>query len=90
MRRWHRITGEGGRDIASIKTAWRGALRRSGIEPARPHNLKHTAVTWAMQRGGKINSLANFFGTTAAVLERVYGHHHPEYQDDAVRVMEER
>jgi hypothetical protein len=30
-----------------IKTAWRGAIRRAGLDPGlRPHDLRHTWATW--------------------------------------------
>ena len=48
-----------------------------------PHCLRHTAATWGMQSGTEVNKLAGFLGMTAEMLERVYGHHSPDFQDDA-------
>lgn len=55
-----------------------------------PHLLKHTAITWAMQRGADLWDAASFFGTSVATLEKTYGHHHPDHQSTAVEAMESR
>lgn len=93
LRRWHRNSAEwviewDGKPVDGIRTSWRAAVRRSGIADARPHDLKHTAVTWAMIAGVDMHAAAGFFGTTRDVLESVYGHHHPDFQSDAVRAMD--
>jgi integrase len=44
-----------------------------------PHTLRHTAATWLMQRGVPIWQAAGFLGMSAEMLERTYGHHHPDY-----------
>lgn len=95
LRRWHRMGGRfvveyRGDPVKAIKTAWNAAVRRSGIEDAHPHDLRRTAVTWAMQRGVNTNDAAGFFGMTRDMIERVYGVHHPDYQESAVRAMEGR
>ena len=48
-----------------------------------PHVLRHTAATWAMQNGGDLWQIAGFLGMTVEMLERVYGHHHPDFQRGA-------
>lgn len=48
-----------------------------------PHTLRHTAATWLMQRGVPIWQAAGFLGMSAEVLEKTYGHHHPDYLKDA-------
>ncbi|MGS5046046.1 MULTISPECIES: tyrosine-type recombinase/integrase [unclassified Mameliella] len=55
-----------------------------------PHTLKHTAITWAMQRGATIWDAAGYFGTSAETIERVYGHHSPHHQQSAVDAMNRR
>jgi hypothetical protein len=47
-----------------------------------PHILRHTAATWAMQRGLDVWAVAGWLGMSREVLERVYGHHHPDFQHD--------
>jgi len=40
-----------GQPIANIKTAWKAALRRSGIRPLRFHDLRHTFNTRLLELG---------------------------------------
>lgn len=53
-----------------------------------PHSLRHTAITWAMQNGAELHHVCGFFGLTAEMVERVYGHHHPDHQQSAIAAME--
>jgi hypothetical protein len=48
-----------------------------------PHTLRHTAATWLMQRGVPIWQAAGYLGMSAAMIERTYGHHHPDYMRGA-------
>jgi integrase len=52
-----------------------------------PHTLRHTAATWLMQRGVPIWQAAGFLGMSAEVLERTYGHHHPDYMRAAAHAI---
>jgi integrase len=52
-----------------------------------PHVLRHTAVTWMLQRGVPAWQVAGFAGMTLEMLERVYGHHHPDHLRDAARAL---
>jgi integrase len=47
------------------------------------HAFKHTAATWLMQLGTDRWSAADFLGITVAQLEDGYGHHHPDFQEEA-------
>jgi integrase len=47
------------------------------------HTLRHTKVTWLMQAGVPIWEVAGFAGMSVRTLERVYGHHHPDHQEQA-------
>ena len=99
LQRWRAADGEAathviewnGKPISSIKRAWREARERAGLGPeVTPHTLKHTAVTWAFQRGISLEDAADYFGTTAATLEGVYRQHSPDHQQRAVAIMERR
>ena len=82
MRRWeqngarHVVEVEGQR-VASVKRAWATAIREAGIDHATRHDLRHTAITWAMQSGVDKWEAAGFFGLTVDMIESTYGHHHP-------------
>ena len=77
-----------GKPVASIKTGFRAAVRRAGIEYCSPHALKHTAATWMMKDGIDLEKVARYLGTTKNVVERVYGHHAPDYLADASKALE--
>ena len=95
LRRWERngarfVVEVNGQRVGSVKTAWRTALSEAGIEHCRPHDLRHTAVTWAMQNGIDKWAAVGFFGVTLDLLEGTYGHHHPDYLRSAVEAMERK
>lgn len=80
-----------GRPVRDVDKAFRNAVRDAGL-PAdvTPHVLKHTAITWAMQNGMSKEEAASFFSTTVDVIERVYWHHSPFYQEEAAGKMGKR
>jgi len=95
LRRWERqgarfVVEVDGQRVGSLKTAWRTALAASGIDHCTKHDLRHTAVTWAMQRGADKWAAAGFFGLSLDMLESVYGHHHPDHLRSAVEAMERK
>ena len=95
LRRWERngaryVVEVDGQRVASVKTAWKRALAEAGIEHCTRHDLRHTAITWAMQHGADRWHATGFFGLSLDMLERVYGHHHPNYMRSAVEAMERK
>ena len=70
------------------RRAFRKPVELAGIDTENgdvtPHTLRHTAATWFMQHGTNMWVAAGYLGLTVEVLERVYGHHHPAYQAEAV------
>jgi integrase len=87
MRRWVRrglVTSHfvewQGAPVKSVKTAFKHAVALAGLwGKVTPHTLRHTAATWLMQRGVPIWQAAGFLGMSADMIERTYGHHHPDY-----------
>lgn len=49
-----------------------------------PHALRHTAITWMLQRGAKPSDVSALAGVTLAELERTYMHHSPDHQKSAL------
>jgi integrase len=69
--------------VASVRKSFAAAAKAAGIDRhITPHVLRHTAATWAMQRGVNVWDAAGRLGMSPEVLERVYGHHHPDFQLD--------
>ena len=95
LRRWERngarfVVEVDGQRVAEVKHSFATALKTAGIEHCTRHDLRRTAVTWAMQKGADKWAAAGFFGLSLDMLERVYGHHHPDYMRSAVEAMERR
>jgi integrase len=72
-----------GEPIKNIKKGFAAACARAGLEDVTPHVLRHTAATWLMQRGIPIWEAAGFLAMRPETLQRVYGHHHPDYMREA-------
>ena len=49
--------------------------------------LRHTAATWLMQRGTDIWQASGFLGMSPQVLINTYGHHHPDFMQDAAKAI---
>lgn len=73
-----------GKPVEKLRRSWDKACRRAGIpEEIVKHSLRHTAATWLMQKGVPHWEAAGYLGMTVETLERVYGHHHPDFQANA-------
>ncbi|WP_246032840.1 site-specific integrase [Falsirhodobacter xinxiangensis] len=79
-----------GARCGDIKTGWAALAEESGLTDVTPHTLRHTAITWAMQRGAAIWDAAGFFGASVETIESTYGHHHPAFQESARKAMDRR
>jgi integrase len=93
MRRWKRQDGDArlvirfkGQAVSRIKRSWKEACERAGITGASPHTLRHTRATWLMQAGVDIWEAAGHLGMSPAMLQSVYGKHHPTFQSKAAEV----
>lgn len=94
MRRWKRQDGNAcefvvhynGRAIVKIKRTWALACKAAQLKGASPHTLRHTRATWLMQRGIEPWEAAGHLGMSVDMLIRVYGKHHPSFQERAAEV----
>ena len=95
LRRWkdksiaHNYVVEwSGQPIKSVKTAFKSAVRLAKLGgKISPHTLRHTAATWLMQAGVDKWEAAGFLGMTVEMLDRVYGHHHPDHLRTAAKAI---
>jgi integrase len=77
-----------GRPVKSVKTAFKTAVKLAKLPgKVSPHTLRHTAATWLMQAGVDKWEAAGFLGMTMEMLDRVYGHHHPDHLKAAARAI---
>lgn len=92
MRRWARlgisrnyVIEWNGEPVERITRAFQSAVRLAGLgTDVIPHSLRHTCATWLAQRRVPIHEICGFLGMTRETFERVYGHHHPDFQAGAV------
>ncbi|TNE60268.1 MAG: site-specific integrase [Alphaproteobacteria bacterium] len=68
-----------GKPLKDIKRAFSTACKDAGIEGVTPHTLRHTGITWLVQRGVPLWEVAGFAGCSVEMIERTYGHHAPDY-----------
>jgi integrase len=84
-------TTDGAPLAGKIRSAWEGILEDAclGDDVVR-HSLRHTAATWLMQRGTDRWEAAGWLGMTLEQLENGYGHHHPDFQEEAAGAFGQR
>ncbi|MEC7161535.1 MAG: hypothetical protein VXW57_06980, partial [Pseudomonadota bacterium] len=82
----HVIEWQGER-VRSVRKALETARRRAGLPDVSAHVAKHTAVTWAFQRGMTMEQAEEWFSTSAATLRAVYRQHSPEHQKAQAEIM---
>jgi integrase len=76
-----------GEAVQSVKTGF-GTGRLAKLDgKVTPHTLRHTAATWLMQAGVDKWEAAGFLGMSVEMLDRVYGHHHPNHLRGAARAI---
>jgi integrase len=97
LKRWKRLDGYRddltichyhGAPVTAPRTAWDSVVKAAGLpttgpDKVTPHTLRHTKATWLMQAGVPIWEAAGFLGMSVKTLERVYGHHSPDHQEQA-------
>lgn len=96
LRRWREIDRANGMQIVvayqgaavgSIKTAWRSAVERAGLDAGVvPHVLRHTRATWMWAAHVPVHEAAASLGMTVEIYEAVYAHADPAWQARAAAV----
>ena len=77
--RSHVFTYEGNPVGKAGTLAWRKALKRSGIEKFRWHDLRHTWASWHVQNGTPLNILKELGGWASYEMVQRYAHLAPEH-----------
>lgn len=94
--RWERLTIFGpceyaGQIIQRQATGFEAARRLAGLgRDVTPHTLKHTCITWMLQKGVPVWEVAGFTGTSEAMIRQRYGHHCPDYMENARKALRRR
>lgn len=86
------VIHHGGEPIAGkVRTGWNNVRKDAGLGPEFvPHVMRHTCGTWLAQAGVDIWEAAGYLGMSAKTFERVYGHHHPDFQTEAAQALSSR
>lgn len=77
-----------GKPIKTIDEAFRSARAGSGIDHCSIHDLRRTCATWLVQKGIPTREIARMLGDTEEMIEKVYGHHSPEYLQNAANALD--
>ena len=78
-----------GRPVKSIKTAFRAAARRAGLEDVCPYTLRHTGATLLAASGVSMRQISGFLGHTTERTTELYAKHRPEFLMDAAATLDE-
>lgn len=94
LRRWKRLDGgtvsylchyDGGL-VGKLRRSFPQAAKRAGLTGITPHTLRHTRATWLMRAGIDPWEAAGSLGMSVEMLQRTYGHHHPDFQRRAAEI----
>lgn len=74
-----------GRPVKEIKSSWATVRQLAGLDNGEVvmHTLRHSAATWLMQAGVSIWEASGYLGMSPAILQKVYAHHHADFQNEA-------
>ncbi len=89
----HVLEMDGKPVVSNLKRSFRSAVKDAGLDPkvVTPKTLRHTAASWMVQDGMSLKKVAEFLGHgSTRMVEKHYGHLHPDYQREAVAVLENR
>lgn len=68
-----------GEPLTSPKTGWNAAVKRSGIDPVRWHDLRHTWASWHIQNGTPPEVLKELGGWSSLEQVMIYAHLAPSH-----------
>jgi integrase len=63
---------------------WQAAVKMTGLEDFRFHDLRHTFASWAVQRGATLPELKDLLGHSSLAMVMRYAHLSPEHLRSAV------
>ncbi len=75
-------------DASKLKGAFRQAVKESGIEHFRFHDLRHTFATRLVQKGVDLYKVSKLLGHKDISTTQRYAHHYPESLRDGVEILD--
>jgi integrase len=77
-----------GRPVESVKTALARACKLANLSAGvTAYTLRHTCASWLVAEGLPTRLVADFLGTSEAMILQHYGHLAPDYQDAAAKAI---
>lgn len=76
-----------GRPFREIKTSFKAALRRAGIEDFRFHDLRHTFASHFIMRGGETKALQEILGHKSLTMTMRYAHLSQDHKMKAIHLL---
>ena len=76
-----------GKPIKDVKCALRRTAKKVGHETLGTPVFRHTCATWMVMERRSYEEIGKLIGSRAETVERVYGHHHPDYLRDAANTL---
>lgn len=70
---------------ACLSSEFREVADAAGLHDVTPHTLRHSRATHLLWQGVDIWTVAKLLGDTVQTVERVYGHHCPEFMEKAMQ-----
>ena len=84
----HFFSNGNGRVRGDVKKAFHRALRKSGIEDFRFHDLRHTFASNLVMAGESIKTVQELLGHKDIKMTMRYAHLAPDYKKKAIKVLE--
>lgn len=75
-------------DASKLKRAFSQAVKESGIEHFRFHDLRHTFATRLVQKGIDLYKVSKLLGHKDTTTTQRYAHHYPESLRDGVDILD--
>ncbi|REJ77959.1 MAG: site-specific integrase [Acidobacteria bacterium] len=82
---WLFVNEQTGEPITNVKSAHRGALKRSGLDHFRLYDLRHTFASRFVECGGDLITLKDILGHSNLDMVLKYSHPSEEHRREAIR-----
>jgi len=84
----HFFTDKKGKPLGDVKKGFAAALKRSGIEDFRFHDLRHTFASNLVMAGVDINVVGELLGHKTPTMTKRYAHLSPVYKKKVVSILD--
>jgi integrase len=79
-----------GKAMGEIKSSYQRARKLAGLEDVRFHDLRHTFASRLVQGGVPLYEVMHLTGHKSLTMVQRYSHLAPDFQESAIRVLDER